>query len=66
MKKSYVHYLSYVTFVSYVGIVGAMLWQFPLRDIFGGLYNFLSFMSAPVIMSDQNLLDTMRLDFRKQ
>ena len=41
--------------MSFVAKVGAVLQQLPLRDIFGGLHNFLSLMSAQEFMSAQNL-----------
>ena len=41
--------------MSFVAKVGAVLRQLPLRDIFGGLHNLLSLMSAQEFMSAQNL-----------
>ena len=41
--------------MSFVAKVGAVLRKLPQRDIFGGLHNFLSLMSAQEFMSAQNL-----------
>ena len=37
-KDSYAHFISFATLVTCVAHVGAMLVQFPLRDIFLRLY----------------------------
>ena len=48
------YHLSYDTLVGDKAILGAVLWQFPIRDIFVGFYNFRSLMSAQKFMSAQN------------
>ena len=53
-KYSYAHYLSYAALVGHLAILGAVLWQFPMSSIFGGLYKFLSLMSGQEFLSAQN------------
>ena len=39
IKYRYVHYLSFATLASHVAFVGAVLFEFLCRHIFGGFYN---------------------------